>query len=82
MSVFSQGNAAQQDAGMGLSWRNPNLAAAEWILRNLPLNDEQLLAATADPNEPKIIIAGKALPAVSSSVLESRPGICLPDFQT
>lgn len=43
-----------------LSWANPDAAKAEDILRNLPLNEEQMAAATSDTKKPKMIRAGVA----------------------
>lgn len=52
---------AQQEVEMGWTWMNPDPLAAIERIRALPLNDEQLAAATSDPDKPKIIRAGKAI---------------------
>ena len=40
------------------AWQQPDPGRLLGMLREMKLNDEQIAAATSDPNQPKMIIAG------------------------
>ena len=41
------------------AWQRPDPERLLAMLREMKLNDEQIAAATSDPNKPKMIIAGR-----------------------